>query len=433
MSKNKLEENKTALELHLSLQQIELVEDALKCNSIRLIHDYISEQALELYNFDEDGMGAYEFENDGGISSTEIDEDNEEYDYTYSVVINDLYPENDDGPIPFDVNFHVRFGCDGLDLEVYALISRNGEYLGDIGASDLSTLVKSFWTMKALFDLESPSKTPVECPSVTGSSSIVEKDSISFGTTEKHFKASAKRAKSDLERFLNEKMGVDNSKISLGEAQQFLSHVLFYSPFQDTKKNILNNPSHSIHSENDEGIISTKYSDVTIVDVRGEYMLFVNGSFIHSTYNGTDMETNYKTLLIMAEKEARELQVDIKHNAYSDELWDCWEYDDLTDYFIALDIIGSGKESFFDAGENAIAFKINGVLVSGCGVSGDWQNEIEVSEGDEKPDFDDIVVWSPETEDNKYEWFFTLQEFLNAEEKEDGLWVVGDDLIMVLK
>lgn len=235
MLKKHLEENKTALEKSLKSIEIEIVEESLELGSVNPIHDYISDLALELYDFDEFGTGFYSFDDNEGFYSSEIDDIKEEYDYVYKVRVRD-HGALDEGCGYFHVNFHVRFGSNNIDLEVFSKRKSDNEFFGDIHSSELSSLVKTFLTMKALYDLDKKD--------VLKSAKNIN---LSFGTSEKHFKSSAKRFKKELESFLNKKNGVSDSKVSLSESQQLLSLSLFGKPFQESKVNILNNQEHTIH------------------------------------------------------------------------------------------------------------------------------------------------------------------------------------------
>jgi hypothetical protein len=244
------------------------------------------------------------------------------------------------------------------------------------------------------------------CPSLELNSwEIVEPSStLVFQTSERHFKASAKRLKNNLH-------------LGHSESQQVLSQALFAKPFEEIKETILKDQTLP-----EPGIIGS----VNIIDNGGEILLFINGKFNTATFRGTDNEQSIDTIYKMAQWYARDFNcsIDECHFDIDDELnISDVEYEDMELILGMEGIIKTPLLAHLERFVSSSTFTIrygNGEFIANQGPSENWADLVQSN--DYK---DDTIIWNPIFEKEKRELSFSLKDFLTATILTSNTWCVN--------
>ena len=253
--------------------------------------------------------------------------------------------------------------------------------------------------------LVKPSKVK-ETPSLTTESKPVELYSVS----EKAFKNSAKRLREALSG-----MGLE---INHAKTLQVLSQAIYAKPFEEVKATTLKEAPGLVNED-----IDCSKHEVALIEALGELMLFVDGDFVTSTYDRTDMEQSSRSVMDQAEREAERFNTTVSEGVFSKEgeLGE-WYYEDLSPIFTALGLLNAHKPSLFGEIENGSAFEVDGLLTH-YGLDDDWRANFADSGYDLETGCWNIEV---SNDDGLYEFFFNVENLVNAKKQTDGSWSVTD-------
>lgn len=241
--------------------------------------------------------------------------------------------------------------------------------------------------------------------------SVDEYDSLKesvFDVSEKHFKESAKRLRPELKQ---EGLDVGHSK-----SLQILSQSLYAKPFEEIKETILNNKKQKNTFENNN-------NHVALIDLGGEYVLFVNGEFEGATYNGLSTEISYGELFDKAHQFAQinHTQVEeifININEYFDGEF---EYEDLKTLFNIEGFIQSRDWELVFLLENAEIVNINSTPFQ-YALNGDWRSE-SIERNSSLDEVKNQTIWTPENSKNEY--FLSILELTDAQKISKNQWSVN--------
>jgi hypothetical protein len=228
---------------------------------------------------------------------------------------------------------------------------------------------------------------------------------------EEHLKNAAKRLKPILME----------SGLTLGHAKclQVLSQSLYAKPFEEIQKTILN-----LTESTKESVANGKSQIFKLNDI--DYLFFFNGELIDGTYPSLDNEKSFNELINRVKQFSKQYEfIDLTEKTdfnYSDLLQDYlvspdFNYDDLYILLNMSGLIQSKNFDFINKLNKADVFKIDDNFAF-INLSDDYP--LAVFEND----FYDgtACVWMPEH--NGMEWFFSLEQLLQANYVEDNEWTV---------
>lgn len=238
---------------------------------------------------------------------------------------------------------------------------------------------------------------------------------LAFDITEDHFKASAKRLKTNL-------TALDDNNIGHAKSLQILSKSLYDKPFEEIKETILktNNKTDS----NSDILSLNKINDnhVILVDIGGDYALFVNGELENATYRGCKNKISPNDLFDISNNIADKLSTNLEEAFLNiDDYFNGeFEFDDLK---IILNIEGLITSNDFELIDKLDSLQISTINeeIFRHAANGDWRSEFFSEHESLNLDH---YVWMPENDSKSIFYGFSLNDLMGAQKIGLDTWSI---------
>ena len=247
---------------------------------------------------------------------------------------------------------------------------------------------------------------------------------LAYNVSEDHFKASAKRLQKQI-------TDISTNVIGHAKSQQILSQSLYSKPFEEIKNTILKGDFNkyddfevNIINSLKENIVNNH--QVIIIDLGGEYVLFVNGEFVTATFKGMDNEISFGVLYEQAERFSNNYNTRVEEafldiNDYFDGEF---EYDDLKVLFNVEGILNSKDFELINKLENVQVVMIDNNSYQ-YALNGNWRSEFSSDNESLEDAVESHIIWTPE--DDTHEFFFSIKDLMMSQKIGENTWKVNDN------